>query len=231
MDHFIKIYTQKAQQYHQMIAAEDIDNNILRELETITDLREKRIVDLGSGTGRLPILFKDLDTQIIALDLYMAMLLEQSIQREACNGDWHIIQGDMHDLPLPDHMADVVTAGWALGHFTGWYQMDWSLHIDQALTEMQRLAKPGGVLIIMETLGTGSLEPAPPTQTLADYYTHLEGKWGFTRKVIKTDYLFDSPEDAVQKSGFFFGTELSEKIITQNWARLPEWTGIWYRKL
>ncbi len=82
----------------------------------------------------------------------------------------------------------------------------------------------------METLTTGSLTPAPPTEGLAEYYAWLEGEWGFTRQSIRTDYQFTSVPEAVERTEFFFGDEMVEKIRANGWARLPEWTGVWSKQ-
>jgi hypothetical protein len=95
------------------------------------------------------------------------------------------------------------------------------------LEEMERTAKPGGKVIILETLGTGATSPSPPAPELAEYYQWLEESQGFKRTEIRTDYLFPSLEEAVDGTNFFFGDALSEKILENNWQRLPEWTGIW----
>lgn len=230
MDHFRTIYKTSADKYHQLIAAEDADGNIGRELEMIADFHGKRILDLGSGTGRIPLLLHGQTSQTIALDLHKAMLHEQVSQRTKIAGYWDLAQADMRALPSQDHWADIVIAGWALGHFQDWYAEDWQRQVDQAINEMSRVSKPQGCLIIIETLGTGSLEPAPPHQGLAEYYDRLEKTWGFERREIRTDYQFDSVDEAIEKTEFFFGPELSEKIRINNWSRLPEWTGVWTKK-
>ncbi len=229
MDHFRSIYTTQAEAYHQLIAAEDVDGNLLRELERLADFRDKRLLDLGSGSGRIALLLHGQTSQTIALDLYAAMLSEQVQQRAKVAGGWDLVQGDMHALPIQDHWADMVIAGWALGHFQDWYAGDWRTRVDQVISEMSRASKPQGFLIIIETLGTGSLEPAPPHQGLAEYYERLEDTWGFKRREIGTDYQFKSVEEAIEKTEFFFGRELSEKIRSNNWSRLPEWTGVWVK--
>ncbi len=136
----------------------------------------------------------------------------------------------MRELPFPSAWAEVVTAGWAIGHLRGWYADDWQNQIGRILREMHRVAAPGGVLIIMETLTTGSLTPAPPTEGLSQYYAWLENEWGFTRETISTDYQFASAEEAAARSEFFFGPEMAEKIRANGWARLPEWTGVWSKR-
>jgi hypothetical protein len=96
---------------------------------------------------------------------------------------------------------------------------------------MQRLVGPDGSLIIIETLTTGSMEPAPPNQGLATYYAWLESEWGFQRQQIRTDYQFDSVDEAVTRTEFFFGPELAATVREKGWARIPEWTGVWAKQI
>ncbi len=93
---------------------------------------------------------------------------------------------------------------------------------------MGRAAKPGGTLIIMETMGTGVQQPAPPNPALADY-AWLENEHGFTRQVIATDYDFGSVDRAAELCGFFFGAELAARVRANGSSRVPEFTGIWRR--
>ncbi len=231
MDHFKKIYTTQARAYHRAITAEDTDGNLLPALENITPLRGARILDLGTGTGRLPLLLNSLAGQIVGLDLHWAMLRENQCQKQLNTGNWTLTSGDMRALPFSPASFDVITAGWAIGHFTGWYPETWQTEIHRVLTEMLRVARPDGALIILETLTTGSLNPAPPSPDLAAYYTWLENEWAFTRQEIPTDYQFANVEEAVACTEFFFGTNLSVTIRKNNWARLPEWTGVWGKRV
>lgn len=231
MDHFKHIYTHKARAYHQMIAAEDVGGNLLPALERVTSFHGKTILDLGTGTGRLPLLLSDQDTKLIGLDLHRAMLLENQAQREKAGGYWELVQGDMHNLPFPSRWVDVVFAGWAIGHLRSWFADQWRARIRRVLDEMHRVVKPGGTLLIIETLGTGSLIPAPPTSELAEYYDYLEDEWGFKRQKIRTDYVFPSIEAAVEYTEFFFGAELAKKIRRNGWSQLPEWTGLWGKRM
>jgi ubiquinone/menaquinone biosynthesis C-methylase UbiE len=159
------------------------------------------------------------------------MLREHQSQQRHVHGDWALVQGDMRQLPFPAASADVVLAGWSIGHLRGWYEADWQLQIGRVLREMDRVCAPGGVLAIMETLTTGSLTPAPPTPGLAEYYAWLENEWGFQRQTIATDYVFESVEAAAAQTEFFFGPDLARLIRQNSWARLPEWTGVWSKRL
>jgi ubiquinone/menaquinone biosynthesis C-methylase UbiE len=229
MNHFKQIYTQRAAAYHRLIIPEDVDGNLRPALEQVTTFHNKRILDLGTGTGRLPLLLSSQAAEIVGLDLHAAMLQENQKQRDQVGGQWDLLQGDMRALPLPTAWAEVITAGWSIGHLTGWYpgREAWQTEIGRILAEMHRVVAPGGVLIIIETLTTGSLSPRPPSPALADYYAWLEREWGFTRQEIRTDFQFESVADAVAHTEFFFGQELAAAIRERGWSRLPEWTGIW----
>ena len=229
MDHFEYIYANCAREYHEMIVPEDVDKHLFKALTEIVDLKNKRILDLGTGTGRLPLLLDKISGEMIALDLNLPMLLEQKKQRDTAAGVWPLIQADMRRLPFKGSWAEVITAGWAIGHLRAWYAEDWQKQIGKILLEMQRLVVKGGTLIIMETLSTGSPVAQPPTAELAELYNWFEGEWGYTRKQISTDYLYESVEEAVERTEFFFGSEMAEQIRLNNWSRLPEWTGIWHK--
>jgi ubiquinone/menaquinone biosynthesis C-methylase UbiE len=227
MDHFQAIYSARASEYHRMIAAEDADGQLLPAIERVATPRGKRILDLGTGTGRLPLLFGDQAAQLIGLDLHRDMLRQNVAQRQRQGGRWEVVQGDMRQLPFPAASAEIVTAGWAIGHLRSWFAADWQSQIGRVLAEMQRVVVPGGALMIMETLSTGSLTPAPPNAELAEYYDWLEQTWGFRRQTLQTDYYFASVDEAVARTEFFFGPELAARIRELGWARLPEWTGLW----
>jgi ubiquinone/menaquinone biosynthesis C-methylase UbiE len=231
MNHFINIYHNRADDYQRMMEFEDVEGNLVGALERVSSVAGKRVLDLGTGTGRLPVMLADQTKQMVGLDLHRGMLREHQRQQAQQNDLWGLVQGDMRLLPFPSDWADVVTAGWAIGHFVGWYGDDWQTQIGRVLSEMQRLVRPDGSLIIIETLTTGSMEPAPPNQGLATYYAWLESEWGFQRQQIRTDYQFDSVDEAVTRTEFFFGPELAATVREKGWARIPEWTGVWAKQI
>lgn len=230
MDHFENIYRNQADAYHRMIAVEDTDEQIIKTIRAICPPNNKIIYDLGSGTGRLPILLSNYAQKLISIDLHRNMLEEQTRQMRQIDGKWNLIQADIRNLPFPSSQANLVTAGWAIGHMRAWFADDWKQQINAAVSEMLRLALNGGWLIIFETLGTGTDQPHPPSPELAEYYDWLENYWGFTHQEITTDYQFSSVEDAEEKTGFFFSNELVAKISQNQWARVPEWTGVWSKQ-
>ena len=231
LDHFVDIYRHRAKAYHALIAAEDVEGNLLNALKHVTALNNSNILDLGSGTGRIHLLIRNRENKIMSLDLHREMLREQAVQREAIAGKWLISQADLRQLPIADNWADLVMAGWAIGHFPSWHAAHWQEEVDGALAEMQRAAKPHATIVILETMGTGTESAGPPSPSMADYYSRLEEEHDFQRQTISTDYEFANLAEAVELIGFFFGEKLAAKVRANNWRIVPEWTGIWHKKV
>ncbi len=230
MDHFNHIYSTQAAGYQQMISAEDVDGHLLPAILGQVSLTGKKVLDLGTGTGRLPVLCRRESAHFVALDRQPAMLIEQRRLRDELNGQWPLVAGDIAELPFRTGSFDVLMAGWALGHTTEWYPEDWLRRVVGVIGEMQRVLRSPGTLIILETLGTGALQPAPPSPALAAYYTWLKEEAGFKRTEIQTDYQFASLEDAARQMSFFFGPEMGSLVRRRQWSRVPEWTGMWVGK-
>lgn len=229
MDHFQRIYNDEAETYQRLIAAEDVDGNLLPALRAITPLSGKRVLDLGTGTGRLPLLLHESVKSMAGIDRYAAMLQEQQRQQARVGRNWPLVQGDMARLPFGPAGFDVAIAGWAVGHLTAWAAGQWPQAAGQVVQEMTRVTRPEGTLIIIETLGTGRVSPAAPNLALRDYYAWLEAHHGFHRLEIATDYQFQDLAEAVDLTGFFFGSEMAERVRNRHWLRVPEWTGIWWK--
>lgn len=166
----------------------------------------------------------------MASDLSQSMLRQQAVLRDQIGGAWPLVIADMRAAPYPVESFDVITAGWAIGHLTGWHSSEWRVQVDRVLVGMHRMVKQSGVLIVIETLGTGVAKPEPPSPELAAYYARLESTWGFTRRVIRTDYQFEDLSSAAEIAGFFFGPEIRARIENKRWTRLPEFTGVWSKR-
>jgi ubiquinone/menaquinone biosynthesis C-methylase UbiE len=229
-DHFQTIYHgDKTHLYDAMAGYEDVENNLLRMLQRHTPAKAAAVLDVGAGTGRVSRLLAPQTARLVSLDLNIPMLRIAQRYQQRASIPWHIIAGDATRLPLASAWADVVTAGWAIGHFPGWFD-NWIELTDLAINEMQRALKPGGTQILIETMGTGSASPLPPTEGLAAYYRRLETIHHFQSEVIRTDYAFPDVKTAVELVGFFFGDELAHKMQQENTPHLIEWTGVWWRK-
>lgn len=234
MDH-TEIYAKHAAEYDELVRAEDWDGNLLPAIERICPLEGAKVLEVGAGTGRIARQILPRLASYIGVDREEAMLevarrhLAALEQRGALPEGltWTLMRGDARDLTVAPGWAHLAIAGWVFGHFREWTPERWQDEAAQAIGEMRRTLHLGGTLLIIETLGTGSEEPAAPTPGLAEYYAWLEAQ-GFVRETIRTDYQFDSVDEAARVTGFFFGEDFAARVRRERWTRIPECTGLWY---
>jgi ubiquinone/menaquinone biosynthesis C-methylase UbiE len=218
------IYAEHAEEYDRLVEAEDCEKNLLPAIARIAALGGREVLEVGAGTGRVTRLLVDAGARVRAFDRSGAML---AVARRHLGERCRLAVADAEALPVPDGWADLAIAGWVFGHFRSWMAADWRAHVGRGLAEMRRALKPGAPLVVIETLGTGSETPAPPSPELAEYYAWLEAQ-GFARAAIRTDYRFASVDEAAAVTGFFFGPAFAARVRAEGWARVPECTGIWF---
>jgi ubiquinone/menaquinone biosynthesis C-methylase UbiE len=227
-----EIYKLEAERYDLLVAREDYQGRILPALRKIGRLEGCDVAELGAGTGRLTVLIAPLVNSIQAFDNSNHML-EFAARRVdtlgITNATFRV--ANHRELPIEDGCVDIALSGWSIGYFVSPANSGWRRDVEQTLVEMKRILRPGGTIIILETLGTGWEDPRAPTRELQAYYTYLESGQGFARTWIRTDYRFASLEEAEQTIEFFFGEELSRRVREEKLTVVPECTGIWWRKL
>jgi ArsR family transcriptional regulator len=100
-----------------------------------------RLVDIGTGTGRMIELFGPRATQAIGIDRSSEMLRLARVKLEAAGIHSSLRQGDMYALPLADCSADSVIIHQVL-HYA---------HSPAAaIAEAARVLAPGGTLLIVD---------------------------------------------------------------------------------
>jgi ubiquinone/menaquinone biosynthesis C-methylase UbiE len=224
-----EVYQQHAEQYERLIQREDYQSRILRAVEQICPLKDLDVIDLGAGTGRLTRILAPRVSTIKAYDASAHMLARaQSCLHAMGLSNWQAGVADHRHIPVPDASADLVIAGWSFCYLAVWGGEKWRDDLELGYQEMLRLLRPGGVIILLETMGTGNESPNPPDH-LSGYFGWLAEK-GFQNTWIRTDYRFNSLAEATELSKFFFGDQLGQEVETKKWVILPECTGVWWQK-
>lgn len=105
-----------------------------------------RLLDIATGTGDLAIAFakKTKAKKIIGLDLSQGMLDQAitKIQGQPYADRLSFVKGDSEALPFEDNYFDAITVSFGVRNFE---------HLDNGLTEIYRVLRPGGLLVILET--------------------------------------------------------------------------------
>lgn len=120
------------------------------------------ILDVACGTGDLALSLARLQPQrIVGIDISEKMLEigRKKISRKGQEPVIRLQQGDAEHIPFPDNTFDAVTVAFGVRNFDD---------LGLGLSEMRRVLRPGGCLLILEF----SHPTAFPMKQLYGFYSH-----------------------------------------------------------
>jgi len=225
-----EIYQSHADQYERLIQREDYQGNLLPAIEKIVPLNGLDVVELGAGTGRLTRLLAPHVRTIRAFDEsgHMLKVAEETLRKLGLTNCKTGI-ADHRQVPAGDASADLVISGWSFCYLAVWGGKKWRSALQAGLSEIERILRPGGAVILIETLGTFEGAPNPP-EHLKGYFAWLD-KQGLQSTWIRTDYKFENTYEAKELISFFFGRNLASEVDFVYGTTLPECTGIWWKRV
>ena len=175
------------------------------------------ILDIATGTGDMPLLFSKTTSaeKIIGIDISEGMLREakEKINQAGLNQKIEVKLADAENMDFLDNSFDVLTVSYGIRNFE---------NLEKGLSEIFRVLKPGGLLVILET---SVPEKSPFKQGYLFYTKRIIPWWG---KIIAKDkeayaYLSNSA------SNFPYGQRMKvilEKSGFSNVKVLPQSQGI-----
>jgi len=144
------------------------------------------ICDLGCGPGQVARYLRDRGAAAFGLDLSEGMLA----QARRLNPDLEFRQGDMLALSDPDESWGGAAAFYSLIHIP-------RERVPQALAELRRVLRPGGVLLIAVHVGLETV--------------HRDEMWG---QPVSIDFIFYEPE-ALERELRAAGFVVDEVIVRE----------------
>ncbi|MDP2276439.1 MAG: class I SAM-dependent methyltransferase [Archangium sp.] len=226
MPDYREVYEHHADRYDTLVSHEDHEGNLGRALFELMGERSLDVVETGAGTGRLTRLIAPRARTVKAFDAAAPMIdvAKQSLP----SVEWGVA---LHDaLPVPDASADFALEGWAFGHALAWNPTGWRDDLQRWVRELERIVRPGGTLVMIETMGTGVATPFEGGHSLEPFHAFALETLGFSHRVLRTDYAFATVDDAAQTLGFFFGERLITRVRENGWTVVPECTGLYWRQ-
>lgn len=176
--HLVRSAFDQATEHYDEIAVlqREIGQRMLERLDLIR-IQPQRILDAGAGTGSFSSSLSNRYPQshIIALDLSSAML-RHARQHVSMNSTWRwlpyinkkfnkqmFVCGDIEQLPLTENCVDMIFSNLTL---------QWCNDLDRVFEELQRILKPGG-LLMFSTFGPDTLMELRECWRKIDHFTHI----------------------------------------------------------
>jgi demethylmenaquinone methyltransferase/2-methoxy-6-polyprenyl-1,4-benzoquinol methylase len=183
----------------------------IRELQSVSP---QKILDVATGTADVAILtsqiLKPSPDMIVGIDISEGMLELGRKKLKQRQLDQHIVlqQGDSEAINFPDESFDAITVAFGVRNFA---------NLEKGLTEMLRVLKPGGKLVVLEF----SKPVVPGARQLYNLYTRLiapqAGKW-----IAKNQAAYKYLNDSIQAfpEGNRFLSILNQCGYTQSYKKI-----------
>jgi ubiquinone/menaquinone biosynthesis C-methylase UbiE len=132
-----KYYDELGDQFEEFMSDYDVERRLSLIFQTLLapeDLAGKRVLEIGSGTGRFSRIIKDLGGNLTILDIGEGLVREVS-QELTCNG----VVGDTLALPFAAGSYDIIISSECIEH---------TVQPETAIREMCRVCAPNGLVCI-----------------------------------------------------------------------------------
>lgn len=183
-------------------------------LLALSDMSPRRVLEVGSGKGSLAIRIGEATgCQVVGLDSSAAMVTASTALGV------ETILGDVRHLPFPNGSFDAVVAAWMLYHVSP---------LDQGLSELARVLRPGGRLIaitngrahleeLWSAVGADHEEPGFSLENGADhllpYFTEIQ------RHDTPTHATFSHRDSAARYLRSVDRSDLANRLPFSGWPR------------
>ncbi len=111
----------------------------------LQSLHPQVVLDVATGTGDVALLTYRLlkPRKIVGIDISDGMLQlgKAKIEKAGLQSKIELVNADSETIPFPDNTFDAITVAFGVRNFE---------HLEQGLSEMRRVLKPGGKLAVLE---------------------------------------------------------------------------------
>lgn len=160
-----------------------------KTIQQLKDFQPKTILDVATGTGDMAILASKMlaPQKVTGIDISEGMLAigREKIQRLNLEKNIELLKGDGETIFFDNDSFDAVTIAFGVRNFQ---------HLEQGLSEIKRVLKPGGMLVILEF----TKPKMPVIKSFYNLYMNVITPW--VGKVIsKNKNAYQYLNESVQK--------------------------------
>lgn len=149
--------------------------DLQRLVQLLQSHPDARVIDLGCGAGHASFVAAKAVKEVVAYDL-SAQMLEVVSQAAKDKGlaNISVERGVAESLPFADGSADIIISRYSAHH---WHD------VGQALREVRRVLKPGGIMIMMDLASTGQpvkdifLQTIEKLRDTSHVHNYAPGEW------------------------------------------------------
>ena len=135
-----------------------------KALRQLTALQPKNILDVATGTADVAIMASAIlkPEKITGIDISDGMLEigRQKVEKAGLKGIIELLNGDSETINFSDNSFDAVTVAFGVRNFQ---------HLEKGLSEIKRVLKPGGKLVVLEF----SKPKMPGVKTMYNLYMKI----------------------------------------------------------
>ena len=202
MEQWQKSYETEVEIYDSFSKSEDKKNRILKKLLKISAFKNKKVLEVGCGSGKYTKLLAPLSKKYFALEISKPLI---QFAKQKCRGMKNIkfFNCSAEKIPLKDKSVDAVFASWVLTAMAS------DKMRDKSIKEILRVLRDNGDVWLFENHWKGefmNLRGKPNRKfERCDIY-HLVKKYGFQiSEIIDTNFFFPNLYEAKRILGFMFG--------------------------
>ncbi len=156
-----------------------------RAIRLLKSIPAPRILDIATGTGDLALAALRLKpSEIVGLDMSKEMLkvAQVKVDKRGLSSTIKLMHGDSESIPFPDNSFDAITVAFGVRNFE---------NLNRGLSEMSRVLKPGGKVVILEFSNPTQF---PVKQIYGFYFKYVLPFWGglFSKDKAAYTYLPES---------------------------------------
>lgn len=225
-----------AANYDRGKSFEDYQDNLIHELEKVTNLDGARIIDVGAGTGQLVRKLEGRFANYYGFDIAPAMVAYamREFRPQIDEGSVHFAVAPAEAVPMKDGAVDATLFPWSmLSIVSPCWEGHWKRRVDEVIAEAMRVTQPGGCIFVIET---ASLLDELPSGDIwhpvrRAFLRYLESSHGFVARLFRNDWDFGNRRNLRFYGELLFDAATIRSVERQGTTVLRENAGIWWKKL